>query len=128
MWSGMQGYVLADDLARIFNLPQARGVLVQGVAARSPAEHLGLRGGAVRANIAGLEFVVGGDVVLEVMGISLVDENSEDHIRDSLRALEPGDEWSVKVLRAGEIVELKKFYFPDRLVPEAASSGAGQDE
>ena len=117
MWSGMQGYLLTDELARIFNLPQPRGLLVQAVAGQSPAAHLGLRGGAVRAQIADLEFVVGGDVVLEVMGYSLGDESSSEKIRERLRSLESGDEMTVKVLRGGEIVELKNFFFPDLLLP-----------
>jgi serine protease Do len=54
-WSGMDGFLLQDTLAQIFNLPQRAGVLVQQVAAGSPAALLGLRAGTWRA---------GGKVVL----------------------------------------------------------------
>lgn len=119
MWSGMQGQLLTDELARIFNLPQPEGVLVQAVAERSPAAHLGLRGGAFRARIADIEFVVGGDVILEVMGISIGEEGSEEAIRERLGALESGDEMTVKVLRGGQVIELQNYFFPDLLLPTA---------
>ena len=119
MWSGMQGYLLTGELAKIFNLPQERGVLVQNVALRSPAAHLGLRGGTIRASFGGAEIIVGGDVILEAMGISLVDESASETVRERFRSLESGEEMLLKVLRAGEVVELKNYFFPEILVPQA---------
>ena len=40
-WSGVQGFVLRDYLAKVFNVPQSTGILVQRVAAGSPAERSG---------------------------------------------------------------------------------------
>jgi len=106
VWSGLQGRILEGELARIFNIPQSRALLVEAVATNSPARRLGLWPGSVRAEIAGVEMILGGDVILEVLGISLEDEEAAEKTRQSLRQLRPGDEIRVKVFRGGEIVEL----------------------
>ena len=68
-WSGVQGFVLRDHLAKVFNVPQSTGILVQRVAAGSPAERSGLRPGTLKATIDGQTFVVGGDIILSIGGI-----------------------------------------------------------
>ena len=73
-WSGVDAYMLTDDLARIFNLPQAAGLLVMRAAENSPASDLRLEAGTVRANIGGAELIVGGDIILEVAGIPIVED------------------------------------------------------
>lgn len=106
-WSGIQGYLLGGELARAFNLPQPVGLLVQRVAAKSPAEQLGLRGGTLRAVIEGESLILGGDVILEVLGIPLVGGGtSYKVIREELSKLKPGDEVRVIVLRDGRTQEL----------------------
>jgi len=117
VWSGLQGRILEGELARIFNVPQSRGLLVEAIAESSPASRLGLRPGAVRAEIAGVGIVVGGDVILEVIGISVEDEQAGEKIRQGLLRLQPGEELRVKVLRAGKILELSA---PVRPEPGAA--------
>jgi S1-C subfamily serine protease len=117
IWSGIQGKVLAGDMAKIFHVPSGQGLLVEVVADRSLGTHLGIQGGIARATIADQELIVGGDVIVEVMGVSLADKNSREEIRKKFDALKAGDEITVKVLRAGEIVELKNYFFPDVLLP-----------
>ena len=108
VWSGIEGYLLTGDLARAFNVPDARaGLLVQRVAQGSPAERLGLRGGNLPANFAGEELIAGGDIVLAVEGIALGAPNAYEDIRE--RMIEIRDRNSplrVSVLRAGVIVDL----------------------
>jgi S1-C subfamily serine protease len=117
MWSGIQGHVLSGETAKIFNVPQERAILVERVATRSPATHLGVKGGMVRAKIGDNEFIVGGDIILETMGVSIAEQDAREKIHAKIGALESGDEMVVKVLRAGEIVELKNYFFPDILLP-----------
>ena len=107
MWSGMDGFALTGDLARIFNLPQPMGVLVQRVADNSPARRLGLRGGSIRAQIAGQELILGGDIILGVEGIRLADPASVEKIRQYILGLTPGEELTLNVLRGGQQVNLK---------------------
>lgn len=106
-WSGVEGYLLAGDIARVFNIPQPAGVLVQRVAPRSPAALIGVKAGNLAATIEGQSFVVGGDIVLDVLGVPIVpDGSSYSVIRERLGKLKSGDPLSVTVLRGGKKTEL----------------------
>lgn len=105
-WTGMEGVFLAGDTARLFNLPQRLGILVQRVAAGSPAEKMGIRGGTVEAEIGGEEIILGGDVILEVAGIKLSEEGGPERIRAHIRKMSSSEELEVTVLRGGRRVEL----------------------
>jgi S1-C subfamily serine protease len=104
-WSGMEGFLLSGDLARIFNLPQPMGVLVQKVVEGSMAASVGLRPGTIKAVIADQELLLGGDVVLSVMGLT-ISKDSRKQIRTRMRGLTPASPITVKVLRGGRPVEL----------------------
>ena len=106
-WSGLEGYMLAGDMARIFQLPQPRGILVQRVASQSPAAKLGIIAGSEKATIGDESFLVGGDVILSVMGISIADADGSSRIREALGARKPGQPVSVIVLRGGKRLELQ---------------------
>lgn len=106
-WTGLEGFVLSGELAMVFNLPQPVGLLVQRVAARSPAERIGLRPGTLKAAIGGQTLTVGGDIILQVQGIPLSDENSYERIQERLSRLGSGAEVMITVLRQGRLVELK---------------------
>ena len=117
------GQVVDGELARILNIPGGRGMLVQRVAERSAGAHLGLAGGTYRAQVEGAELILGGDIIVEVFGVPLNDPNAAESVRSAMRALKEGDEMVVKVLRGGQIVELKNFFFRDLLIPKAPASG-----
>ena len=111
-WSGMEGYMLSGELARIFQLPQSRGILVQRVATRSPAAKLGLVPGKEKAVIGEESFLVGGDVILSVQGISVADADGPPRIREALAARRPDQPVTLIVLRGGKRLELQGV--PDR--------------
>ncbi|MBI1733922.1 MAG: trypsin-like peptidase domain-containing protein [Candidatus Rokubacteria bacterium] len=106
-WTGLEGRLLTQGLADILNLPpNALGYLVKTVAAGSPAEMLGLRGGQTVAVIDGEPIVVGGDVILKVQGIAVTDFASYERIRDALAGLARGAPVAVTILRAGTVMDL----------------------
>jgi S1-C subfamily serine protease len=106
-WSGVEGYLLRGELARAFNLPAPGvGLLVQRVAAGSPAERLGIHGGSVTATIEDEQLMLGGDVIVAVQGIAFGSADAYDNIRRRLSAIPPGGSIRLAVLRRGEIVEL----------------------
>jgi len=106
-WTGIDGVLLQDTLAAIFNVPQPAGFLVQQVAARSPAAQLGLQAGTIRARIGSEDMLVGGDIVLGVGGIAIAPNGSSlDQIVSHLNTLRAGDTLRVSVLRAGKVVRL----------------------
>lgn len=109
-WTGIDGYMLVGELAMIFNVPQAAGLLVMRAAENSPASDLGLLAGTVRADIGGEELIVGGDIILEVAGVPIVEDLSTmSEILAVLTKLQPGEKYSMKVLRWGKVVELTAY-------------------
>jgi S1-C subfamily serine protease len=106
-WSGVESFMLSGDLARVFNLPQNAGMLVQRVASNSPAAQLGLKPGTMTAVIEGDPMIVGGDIILEVQGVPVTgDGASYLVIRDRLIRLRQGEAITVVVWRNGRKEEL----------------------
>jgi serine protease Do len=114
VWSGLEGYLLTDEMARVFNVPVAHaGLLVERVAHGSPAERLGLRGGELPAVIAGEEMIVGGDIVLAVEGIALGEQDAYERIRKRMiDTRNHSGSLHLTLLRSGVIVELSGLVEP----------------
>ncbi|MEM2189262.1 MAG: trypsin-like peptidase domain-containing protein, partial [Nitrososphaerota archaeon] len=109
-WMGIDGVDVNMEVARLMNLPEARGFLITGVASNSPAERAGLRAGASAATISegsvcgftvysNERIYVGGDVILAVDGLKIFG------IADLLAYLEehkkPGDQITLTIYRDG---------------------------
>ncbi|HSF05923.1 MAG TPA: trypsin-like peptidase domain-containing protein [Methylomirabilota bacterium] len=106
-WSGLEGQLLTEQQADIFNLPPgALGYIVKVVAKGSPADTAGLRGGTTTVTIDGESVVVGGDVILNVEGIKVNGASDLVKIRAALNRLGSGQPFKVSVLRAGKVLEL----------------------
>jgi S1-C subfamily serine protease len=86
---------------------------------RSLATHMGLEGGTLNVKIGEMDFVLGGDIILECFGVSLADKNFREKIRAQVQELKNGDEILIRVLRGGQIVDLKQNFDPDLLIPAA---------
>ena len=83
--------------------PPGGGILVQGIAAGSLAERLGLRPSVIPAKIGELEMLLGGDIILMVQGIVIGRElENLDRIIQTLASLPDGESIFVTVLRDGE--------------------------
>ncbi|MDX6532158.1 MAG: hypothetical protein QOH41_4448 [Blastocatellia bacterium] len=106
-WSGIEGFLLTGDLARALNVPQVAGLLVERVADGSPAARAGIVAGSMRANVAGEDLLLGGDIILEVDGLPYED-SSENYSRllAHLTKLKVGDSIVIKVFRQGQVVKL----------------------
>jgi len=101
-WSGMSGYLISGDLARVLNLPPpGAGFLVQRIASGSPADRIGLHAGTVRATIGEDDLIVGGDIILEVEGIPLAGPEGYVLARRRLTNLPPDEPITITILRAG---------------------------
>ena len=112
-WTGLEGLVLTGDVAGVFNVPPPGGILVQRVANGSPAARLGLRPGSIPAKIGDEEFLVGGDIIVEVLGIKIdIEGTGYAQIQEALRRLGPGDLLQVTVLRDGKLEQLSASYQP----------------
>jgi S1-C subfamily serine protease len=105
-WSGLEGLTLTDELADLLNLPdRAAGFMIKTIAKGSPADQVGLRPATQLATISRQEVPLGGDILLAVQGIPASAANLA-RIRDALNQLAPGAPFAVRILRAGEVLEL----------------------
>jgi serine protease Do len=106
-WLGVEGILLNGDLARSLNVSQPAALLVQRVAARSPAARAGIRAGSVPANIEGEDLVLGGDIILSINGLPFEATNGNSTgLYASLSKLKPGDSFEIKILRQGQPLTL----------------------
>ena len=105
-WSALQGMLLTGRLATIFNVPAPAGFLVKIVAENSMAWNMGLKGSDGIVTIQGRDIPVGGDIILAVEDIPVVSEDNIEKIRNTLVGVPPGGSFTMKVLRAGKVIEL----------------------
>jgi S1-C subfamily serine protease len=117
-WSGIDGLVVTGAMAKALNLPQSAGVLVQRIGAGSIGSQLGINPGILRATIRGMDILLGGDVILSVNNIAIIDPRSAQslgsftsdenyqRIYNSVAALKPGDPLVVTVFREGKVMNL----------------------
>jgi len=108
-WTGLDGVLVEGPLARALNLPQSAGILVEAVAAGSPASALGLRPGSLKSNVAGQVLTLGGDIILSIHGIRIGDTDFYKRIRERGQTLGELDKVEVTVLRDGEVVDLSQL-------------------
>lgn len=106
VWSGLDGIIISK-LARVLNVPQPAGYLVQHVAQNSLASRMGIQGGSIPTRIYNTQFLLGGDIIIELLDIR-IENNAEifEHIRNKLTSLKQGDKVTAKILRSGKIITL----------------------
>lgn len=103
-WTGINGIMLDPNLARVLNVPQPGGILIQSVVPLSPAYTSGLEGGGHYLLYRDREVIVGGDIILEVNGIQITNEAS---IGDLIRSIvlssdEERKQYILTILRGGK--------------------------
>jgi serine protease Do len=105
-WGAIQGLLLTDRLATVFNVPAPAGFLVKTAAQGSTAWNMGVQGSDGTLTIGGKQIPVGGDIILSVEDISVVSEENIEKIRNMLAGLATGAPFKMSVLRAGKVIEL----------------------
>ena len=104
-WTGLSGTFLDEDTLRlIFQIDAPGGLLIQRVAADSPAAKAGLRGGVVRATIGGRELLLGGDLVLQIGDQAAC---HAECLANAGERLEAGESVAVQFLRGGKPQEVR---------------------
>jgi S1-C subfamily serine protease len=98
---------VSGPLAAALNLPQSAGLLVERIAAYSPASALRLQGGTAAARINGEELVLGGDVILSILGISMADARGYERASAAMAQLVDGDALKMSILRSGRVLEVE---------------------
>ena len=105
-WFGLTFEPLVGETAKVFNVPQEMGLLVQKVATNSPADLAGIKPGIYNMDLEGNKVMAGGDIILKV-GRFLMEPNLDrSAFRNELSTIKPGTQIPIQVLRGGNIVEL----------------------
>ena len=97
---------LDHDLASAMNLPpNQRGALVENVAAGSPADKAGIKGGQTQVTINGQQLSVGGDVIIAYNGQTV--NSSDDLIGFLALSGSVGQNVTLTVLRGGKQMQIQ---------------------
>lgn len=112
-WIGITGRNVDPDLARILDLDEAKGFLVVTVVKDGPADKAGIRGSSQTKVVDGVEYLVGGDIILSVDGNKV--KKIDDVLIYLQREKSSGDKINLQVLRDDKIItfEVKLEPRPD---------------
>jgi len=99
-WLGISGTTLTGDTAELTGLPRnTRGTLIIEIAPGGPADSAGLHGSDSTNTINGLDFPVGGDVIVAIDGSPI--EEIDQLITYLIENTNPGEEVAIEFFRDG---------------------------
>jgi S1-C subfamily serine protease len=96
---GVGAMPITREVARLFNLPVKRGLLVQRVFGASGAEEAGIRAGTTEVVVAGQSYRLGGDVIVAVDGRPVA---APEDLREAVSGKKPGDKLTVEAYRGSD--------------------------
>jgi S1-C subfamily serine protease len=96
---GVVARPVTASMARIFNLPVRRGLLIESVAAGSGADQAGLHGGTDQVVVEGESYQLGGDVITKADGMNV---NTTERLREIVSEHKPGQSVSIEFFRGTE--------------------------
>jgi len=96
-WIGVSGRDIDPDMAKIMKLKDAIGFLIVTVVDDSPASKAGLIGSEKTILVEGVNYPIGGDIILAVDGIDV--RKIDDILIHLQRAKAIGDEMVLEILR-----------------------------
>lgn len=100
---GVEAKPVTPEIARLFHLPSAHGLLVGRVCASSGASKAGLRPATDNVVVAGESWPMGGDQIVQADGVRL---GSTDALRSIIAAKQPGDKVELQVYRQTKKITL----------------------
>ncbi len=103
-WIGISGRDIDPDMAEVLNLKDAIGFLVITVVEDSPASKAGLIGSEKTIDVDGVNYPMGGDIILAVDGIEV--RKIDDILIHLQRAKSVGDEMVLEILRDGRTTNI----------------------
>ena len=96
-WIGISGRDIDPDLAKVLGLKDAVGFLIVTVVENSPASKAGLIGSEKTIQVQGINYLIGGDIILSVDEIEV--RKIDDILVHLQRAKSVGDEMVLEILR-----------------------------
>ena len=87
-WLGVETQALVPEVAKALKLPVSHGVMVARISRGGPAHRAGIRGGNQRVEIGNAIFIIGGDIIVALDGISF---KTGEEFHEILKSKKPGD-------------------------------------
>jgi serine protease Do len=122
-WIGISGKLIKKKLMEIINVPLVDGFLVETIEPGSPAQQAGLHEGSLQVTIAGIELLLGGDIITDINGQPLDDQEKFEKLVGSLKV---GDKVYLTIYHEQKTRRVE-FNLPERpiLPGDLRSSGSG---
>ncbi len=98
-WVGVNGKLVEKEALAILNVPLTEGFLIEAVEPGSPAQKAGLRGGELPVMVAGLEILLGGDIITHINEMAV---DSPEMVVKIYRSLKVGEKIVVDFSRTGK--------------------------
>ena len=96
---GLSTATITQNLAQVFNLPSAHGLLVQHVDQGTAASKAGIRGGTNSVVVNGESYMVGGDIITKVDGKPISNSQQLFYI---VLGKQPGDKLTLELLHRNQ--------------------------
>lgn len=109
-WTGFEGVFLNERITQLLNVPEKGGLLVQHVISSSNVAKMGLQGGSVKINLDGKNLWIGGDIILRIQGQVCTGPHDFTSIKNTINNLKNGDLITMKIFRAGKIIDISSMY------------------
>ena len=109
-WIGVSGKLIKKEFMEIINMPLTDGFLVEMLEPGSPAQKAGLQGGTLPVTIAGMDFLLGGDIITDINGESV---NGSETFMKLIQSLKVGDTVRLTVYREKKTRKIE-FVLPER--------------
>jgi S1-C subfamily serine protease len=97
---GVGAQPVEPEIARAFNFPVGRGLMVVRVFEGSGADRAAIRAGTDEVVVAGETYRLGGDIIVRIDGKPV---RTAADLREAISAKKPGDEVSVEAFRGDEL-------------------------
>ena len=120
-WVGINGKYVEKDSLAILNVPLTEGFLIETVEPGSPAQKAGLRGGELPVMIAGLEILLGGDIITHINEMAI---DSPEMIVKIYRSLKVGQKIALTYFRMGKKMKAEFIISERPILPSDLLSGA----
>jgi len=96
---GVSTVSITPQVAKLFNLPTSKGVIVDQVTKDSGAKHAGLKGHSTNVVVQGETYPLGGDIIVSADHQPVA---TAEQLREAVALHKPGDKLSLEIYRDGK--------------------------